>query len=137
MSTINVILMLVLITMIVATAMLIIRNVRKQSKLETKAAELEAKERGLHRKEMDLENWKAKIDQNVKRLAEMKHIYANVEVYDNDENKPSSKSIAKSLSSKIGYAIRREFTTIRERHDSKNGGRTVYSVDFYVKPFED
>ena len=129
--------MVVAVAMIVIAAMLIVRYTRKANELENKESELDAAELKLRRRTMEIENWSAKVDQNAKRQATMKHVYANVEVYDNSENKPAKKDIRKSLSSKIGYAIRREFPAIKERHDLKNGGRTVYSVDFYVKPFED
>ena len=141
MSTINIILMVVLVSMIVIAALLIVRYVRKDAELENKAAELDAQERGLQKRNNALDRWSAELKQNaaqqVKYNENRRHVYANVEVLDSDEEKPTAKSIGKSLSSKIGYALRREFPDIKERHDQKNGGRTVYSVDFYVAPYED
>ena len=141
MSTINIILMVVLVSMIVIAALLIVRYVRKDAELENKAAELDAQEKGLQKRNNSLDRWNAELKQNAAQQAKYnenrRHVYANVEVLDSDEEKPTAKSIGKSLSSKIGYALRREFPDIKERHDQKNGGRTVYSVDFYVAPYED
>lgn len=107
---------------------------------ESKLPDLVSREKALQKRHNDLDLWKHQIEEQARHQSEWldqrKHIYANFEVLDSEENKPSAKSIGKSLSSKIGYALRREFPDIQERHDDAKGGRTVYSVDFYVTKFE-
>lgn len=117
---------------------LLIRYLRKTS-------EVNIKENELKMKDDDLQKGLAALDRNWKKLSKEKedwkaarhHIYANFEVLDSQDPKPTTKSIQKSLSSKIGYALRRDFPAIHERHDDKNGGRTVYSIDFYATEFEE
>jgi hypothetical protein len=107
---------------------------------ESKLPDLVSREKALQKRHNDLDLWERQIKEQVRHQSEWldqrKHIYANFEVLDSEENKPTAKSIGKSLSSKIGYALRREFPDIQERHDDAKGGRTVYSVDFYVTKFE-
>ena len=141
MNTANIIMAACLIILMGVAVALIVRAMRKASEADLKAQELALREAELDNREKGIEQWKAKLkargDELDKWLAQRKHIYANFEVADNAENKPTAKTIGKSLSSKIGYALRREFPSIQTRHDDKNGGRTVYSVDFFVSDYEE
>lgn len=138
MKTATIIMAVLLIVLCTMAVLLIIRYMRKLTELEQKAEDLATQEKGLQRRHNSLESTKAMLDDQARRQSEWderrKHIYANFVVLDSDENKPSYKSIGKSLSSKIGYALRNKFPEIKATHDSENGGRTVYSIDFYVTP---
>ena len=138
MKTTTIILAAALIVLMGVAVLLIVRYMRKLSEVNVKATELDAREKGLIKRHASLEKWQAEIREESRKQAEReetrKHIYANFEVLDSDENKPTKKSIGKSLSSKIGYALRKEFPEIAEKRDDKKG-RTVYSVDFYVTPY--
>lgn len=120
-------------------AVMFFRYTRKQSENEQYASELDAQEKRLQKRKNDLDRWQSTLNAQLERQNEWddnrKHIYANFEVLDSEEDKPTKKAISKSLSSKIGYALRKEFPDIQERHDEAKGGRTVYSVDFYVTPY--
>ena len=141
MTTANIIMAVCLIILMGVAVMLIVRYMRKATEVERKAANLEAQEKGLQRRHNALDKWNADIKAQAKRQSEWeerrKHIYANFVVLDSDESKPSIKSIQKSLSSKIGYALRHEFPDIRQKHDDDKGGRTIYSVDFYATEYGD
>ena len=141
MNTANIIMAACLIILMGVAVVLIVRAMRKASEADLKAQELALREAELDNREKGIEQWKSKLKARGyeldKWLAQRKHIYANFEVADNAENKPTAKTIGKSLSSKIGYALRREFPSIHTRHDEKNGGRTVYSVDFFVPDYEE
>jgi len=140
MYTALIILAVTLVILLVVTAVIAIRYSRKSTEAAQYAAELSEKEKALQKRHNDLDRWQSNLKDQCRRQSEWderrKHIYANFEVLDSEEEKPSRKSINKSLSSKIGYALRKEFPDIQERHDDVKGGRTVYSVDFYVTPFE-
>ena len=140
MTTALVILAIALIALSSAAAVVVFRYMRKNSENEQRSADLNAKHRELQKKLHDLDTWEAKLkDQcrlQVESNSKRKHVYANFEVLDSEESKPTMRSIKKSLSSKIGYAITKEFPNISERHDDTKGGRTVYSVDFYVAPYD-
>ena len=120
-------------------AVMFFRYARKQSENEQYASELDAQEKRLQKRKNDLDRWQSTLNAQLERQNEWddnrKHIYANFEVLDSEEDKPTKKAISKSLSSKIGYALRKEFPEIQVRHDEAKGGRTVYSVDFYVTPY--
>lgn len=141
MTTASIIMAACLIALCAVAAFVVIRYARKHTELEKKAVELDEQERGIQVRHNALDRWAADLKDQAKRQAAWdeahKHIYANVEVLDSAEEKPTAKAIGKSLSSKIGYALRKQFPAIQERRDDKNGGRTVYSVDFYVAPFTD
>lgn len=135
--TTNLIMAICLIVPAAVAVWMIVRYWRKTTECELKLKELAEKEAAL-------EGWRDKLQKQTKELGKertewhetRKHVYANYEVLDSVENKPSAKTIGKSLSSKIGYALRHEFPDIAERHDFVKGGRTVYSVDFYVTKYE-
>lgn len=130
-----------LIILMAAAVFIIIRYARLSSDVEKRMSILEANEKAVQVRSNALDRWAADLKDQAKRQAAWddahKHIYANVEVLDSEEDKPTAKAIGKSLSSKIGYALRKQFPAIQERRDDKNGGRTVYSVDFYVAPFSE
>ena len=140
MLTFNIIMAIILIALSVTNAIIIRRYSRKFEETERRAANLEQKERELQKRHNALDRWNSELKDQCRRHQEWderrKHIYANFEVLDSEEDKPTMKSIGKSLSSKIGYALRKEFPDIQERHDDTKGGRKVYSVDFYVTPFD-
>lgn len=140
MTTASIIMAVCLILLMGLAVCLIIRYARKYSALERREADLESRERGLQVRHNSLDRWATTLNDQARRQSEWdekhKHIYANVEVLDSAETKPTAKAIGKSLSSKIGYALRKQFPDIQERHDDKNGGRMVYSIDFYAAPFE-
>ena len=140
MKTTTIILAVALIVLMGVAVLLIIRYLRKLSSLDVRAAELDEQEKGIDRRHKALDRWQAELKEKDRRQKEWdearKHIYANFEILDSDENKPTMKSVGKSLSSKIGYALRKEFPEIVETRDDKKG-RTVYSVDFYVTPYND
>lgn len=119
---------------------LLIRYLRKKTECELKLQELASREETIATRETALKEWSDKLQKKAKEIGKLmesrKHVYANYEVLDSAETKPSAKTIGKSLSSKIGYALRHEFPDIAERHDNVKGGRTVYSVDFYVTKYE-
>ena len=139
-TTLIAILAVCLILLSATAALLTIRAMRKQSEAEDFANALSEKEKQLNKRYNELDRWESELKDQRRRQDEWddkrKKIYANFEVLDSDENKPDRKAIGKSLSSKIGYALRKEFPDIKERHDNAKGGRTVYSIDFYVTPFE-
>jgi len=136
MKTTTIILAVALIVLMGVAVLLIIRYLRKLADLDARAAELDEQAKGIEVRHKSLNKLASELRAKAAKQAEWekgkKHIYANFEVLDTDENKPTMKTIGKSLSSKIGYALRKDFAEINERHDDKNGGRTVYSVDFYV-----
>ena len=140
MTTLNIILAVCLILLSAAAALLTIRAMRLNGEAEDYAQRLSQREKELRKKENDLSAWDDRMKEDTQRISKSlenrRHISANFYVLDSDENKPTMKAIGKSLSSKIGYALRKEFPNIKERHDSAKGGRTVYSVDFYVTPFD-
>lgn len=140
MTTFNIIMAIILIALSVTNAIIVRRYSRKFAETERYAAELAEREKGLQKRHNELDRWQSNLKDQCRRQQEWderrKHIYANFEVLDSEEDKPTMKSIGKSLSSKIGYALRKEFPDIQERHDETKGGRKVYSVDFYVTPFD-
>jgi len=147
MTTLNIILAVCLILLSAAAALLTVRAMKMQSEAESQLSELAERHQQLDREEIELQKkyndisaWEDRQKQDAKRISKAidnrRKIYANFEVLDSDENKPDKKAIGKSLSSKIGYALRKEFPDIKERHDTAKGGRTVYSIDFYVTPCE-
>lgn len=109
------------------------------SEYQEKIEDLERQEKGLQKRHNALDRWAHELKEQCRRQNERderhRHVYANVEVRDNAEKKPSKKEIGKRLSSKIGYAVRRAYPEIRETRDESNGGRTVFSVDFFVTPY--
>ena len=141
MKTALIILAILLVVLSSIALIMILRYLRKSSKVDNYAAELELKERELQKRHNELDNREAMLKDWSRRQNEwLKHhkkIYANFVVLDEDENKPTMKTVGKSLSSKIGYALRREFPEILQRHDDKNNGRTVYYIDFLVTPFSE
>lgn len=140
MTTANIIMAIALIVLMAVAVLLIVRYSKKLTEIELKAQELDQQEKGLTKRQNTLDKWCADLKDEQRRqdewLQKRKHIYANYEVLDSAESKPSAQTIGKSLSSKIGYALRHEFPDIAQRHDNAKGGRTVYSVDFYVTPYE-
>lgn len=138
MKTTTIILAAALIVLMGVAVLLIIRYMRKLSDLALRENELDVREKGINRRANSVERRQDELKSLAHRQVEWensrRHIYANFEVLDSDENKPSIKIIGKSLSSKIGYALRKEFPEIAEKRDDKKG-RTVYSVDFYVTPY--
>lgn len=140
MTTANIIMAVCLIILMGVAVLLILRYMRKTTELQQKERELNVRESNVQKRENALDRWNEEVKAQAKQQAawsdKRKHIYANMEVLDT-EDKPADKAIAKSLSSKIGYALRKQFPEINVRHDSKNGGRTVYSVDCYVMPYEE
>lgn len=140
MTTFNIIMAIILIALSVTNAIIVRRYSRKFAETERHAANLEQKEKELQKRHNALDRWASELKDQCRRQNEWdekhKKIYANFEVLDSEENKPSMKSIGKSLSSKIGYALRKQFPEIQQHHDDKKGGRTVYSVDFYATPNE-
>lgn len=138
MNTANIIMSASLIVLMGVAVWLIIRYLRKTSEVEIKENELKMKDDSIQKGLAALDrNWKKLCKEKEDWKAARHHIYANFEVLDSQDPKPTTKSIQKSLSSKIGYALRRDFPAIHERHDDKNGGRTVYSIDFYATEFEE
>ena len=139
MTTANIIMAVCLIALMGLAISFIIRYARKNDEIESREAAAASKEKSNNKRHNELDRWAGELQAQAKLQADWdakrKHIYANVSVGIDDENKPDMKAISKSLSSKIGYALRREFPVIniKETHD----GRTVYSVDFYVTPYED
>ena len=140
MLTFNIIMAVVLIVLSVINLICINRYTKKNANLEKREAELNNNIDILNKRSQELGMKDAMVAEHARRLNEYenrrKKIYANFEVLDSDENKPTMKAIGKSLSSKIGYALRKEFPKITEHRDSAKGGRTIYSVDVYVAPFE-
>lgn len=138
--TTNLIMAICLIILAAAAVWMIIRYGRKKTECELKLQELASREETIATRETALKEWSDKLQKKAKEIGKLmesrKHVYANYEVLDSAETKPSAKTIGKSLSSKIGYALRHEFPDIAERHDNVKGGRTVYSVDFYVTKYE-
>jgi hypothetical protein len=138
MNTANIIMAACLIILMGVAVWLIIRYLRKTSEVEIKENELKMKDDILQKNFATLDrSWKKFSKEKEEWKAARHHIYANFEVLDSQDPKPTMKSIQKSLSSKIGYAMRREFPSIQTRHDEKNGGRTVYSIDFFVSDYEE
>lgn len=113
---------------------------RKLKEARVYAQDLAFQEQGIKRRHADLERKAAELEKKEKEynkwIAKRRHVYANVEVTDANASKTNDKAIGKNLSSRIGYAIRKQLPSIKVTHDDKNGGRTVYSVDFYVTEFE-
>lgn len=140
MLTSTIIMAVVLIALSVINIVCIIRFAKKSAIVEKREAEVETKFDILEKRSHELDMKDSMLREHARNLNEYenrrKKIYANFEVLDSDENKPSMKAIGKSLSSKIGYALRKEFPKITEHRDGAKGGRTVYSVDVYVAPFE-
>ncbi|MBQ3247492.1 MAG: hypothetical protein IJB08_05575 [Alistipes sp.] len=140
MTTANIIMAVCLIVLMGVAVWLITRYMRMTTEVRFKAQEIDQEKAGIEVRQKALDDWAEKLKAQKREQFEWeerrKHIYANFEVLDSDENKPNIKAIGKSLSSKIGYALRKELPAIRERHDDKNGGRTIYSVDFYATDYE-
>lgn len=139
MTTATIIMAIALIILMAVAILLIVRYSKKLTEVELKAQELEQQEKGLMKKHNSLDRWETELKAEASRqddwLKKRKHVSAVFRVADNAQNKPSKKSISKSLSSKIGYAIRKEYPAIKETHDDANGC-TNYSVDFYVTYFD-
>lgn len=140
MTTANIVMAVCLIILMGMAVLLIVRYMRKTTELQQKERELNVRESNVQKRENALDRWSAEVKAQAKQQAawsdKRKHIYANLEVLDS-EDKPADKAIGKSLSSKIGYALRKQFPEINVRHDANKGGRTVYSVDCYVMPYEE
>lgn len=145
MTTANLIMAVCLVALMGVAAWLIVRYMRKTTEVELKAQSLASAEKETAKRKAALDKWCAELKtQKTLLVAERaawednkKHVYANFEVLDSLENKPTIKAIGKSLSSKIGYALRKEYPVIKETRDDKKGGRTVYSVDVYFMPYAD
>lgn len=136
MTTLNIILAACLTILSSVAVILIIRAMRQQNENELFSSALAEKEKELQKRSNTLDLWKSQLEDQTRRVDKWiethKRVYANFEVLDSDENKPDMKTVGKSLSSKIGYALRKQFPAIQQHHDEKKGGRTVYSVDFYA-----
>lgn len=141
MTTANIIMAVCLIVLMGVAVWLITRYMRMATEVRFKAQEIDQEKAGIEVRQKALDEWAEKLKAQKREQFEWeerrKHIYANFEVLDSDENKPTIKAIGKSLSSKIGYALRKEYQTIKETHDEKKGGRTVYSVDIYFTPYDE
>ena len=140
MTTANIVMAVCLIILMGVAVLLIVRYMRMITEVERKERDLNIRESNAQKSENALDRWNEEVKAQAKRQAawsdKRKHIYANLEVLDT-EDKPADKAIAKSLSSKIGYALRKQFPEINVRHDTNKGGRTVYSVDCYVMPYDE
>lgn len=136
MKTTTIILAVALIALMTVAALLIIRYMRKLTELESRANDITAQEKDLQKRHNRLDRWETELKDQCRRQSEWddrrKHVYANVAVQNSDPKKPDMKAVEKSLSMKIGYAVRREFPDIQT---SERDGRTIYSADFYVTPF--
>lgn len=93
--------------------------------------DLEVVQRGLHKKEMALDLWEKQLYGGSIDFASSKKVWANyvVEPGEYDEHR-----VYKALSIKLGYAVMK-FYGDRMRVTEKGDGRTVYSMEINVLPY--
>lgn len=114
------------------------REVRKMIRsYSEKLADVEQQEKGLQKRHNALDNWEHQIKAQVKLLSKQQHVYSTVAVDDPDDTAPDFPDTAtyKKLKSQMGYYVVPKFREhiVRAHKD----GRTIYTLDLYVAPYNE
>lgn len=116
------------------------REARKMIRTySAKIHDVEQQEYGLQKRQNALDNWEHQIKARVKLLAKQQHIYANVAVDDIDDTAPDFPDTAtyKKMKSQMGYYVVPKFRDYIIRHHNKDNGKTIYTLDLYVAPYNE
>lgn len=142
MTTATIIMAVCLIALLGVAIWLIVRYMRKTTEVELKAQSLASAEKETAKRKAALDKWCAELKDQKSALASekeaweanKKHIYYNVVVNDpSAPDFPDTKAF-KALKSGIGYRTAsacKDYITV-----TRKDGKTIYSLDIYVAPFE-
>lgn len=137
MTTANIIMAVCLIVLMGVAAWLITRYMRKATEVRFREQELAQQEEGLKVRQQALDEFNEKLRAQAKRQARFKHLYTNVQIEDAEGTAPDfpETPIYKKMKSNLGYRIVPAFKDYIKV--SRENGKTRYSLDLYVAPYND
>ena len=116
------------------------REARKMIRTySAKIHDVEQQEYGLQKRQNALDNWEHQIKARVKLLAKQQHVYATVAGDDIDDTAPEFPDTAtyKKMKSQMGYYVVPKFRDYIIRQHNKDNGKTIYTLDLYVAPYNE
>lgn len=102
-----------------------------------KLADVEQQEKGLQKRHNALDRWEHDLKEQMALIKKQQHVYANVAIDDPDDTAPEFPDTAtyKKMKSQMGYYVVPKFREhiVRAHKD----GRTIYTLDLYVAPYNE
>ena len=136
MLTSNIILSVALIALMGVAVLLTIRYSRLSYQLKEREREIARQESELTKRRNALDLFARQVSTSARQSAKTAHVYANKTIDDPNDTAPEapSRKVYKSLVSQFGYAAGKPFKDrITRRHE---GGKTTYSLDLNIYPYE-
>lgn len=102
-----------------------------------KLADVEQQEKGLQKRHNDLDRWEHELKEQMALIKKQQHVYAAVAIDDPDDTAPKFPDTAtyKKMKSQMGYYVVPKFREHIVR--AHNDGRTIYTLDLYVAPYNE